>query len=203
VLSLDDSTLFREGLSDVFALSDKLLSVIREIDEDAIPSEYRIPDPEEQDTPGGSIWSFALPESGLDEQIQLSIGVGKEAAVFSLVPDQAKRLLKSTPLTLKGDVSMNLAAAAILDWVAFANVIEPWVNYVIRCGGVMQDKGSLDPDSTIGPDSETEEVTDALDQLTTIVDVVRCLKSATAKTVIEGDATVTRWQNRIEDLPAK
>ena len=66
------STLFREGLSDVFALSDKLLSVIREIDEDAIPSEYRIPDPEEQDTPDGSVWSFALPESGLDEQIQLS-----------------------------------------------------------------------------------------------------------------------------------
>ena len=203
VLSLDDDVLFREGLSDVFALSDKLLSVIREIDDDAIPSEYRIPDPEEQDTPGGSVWNFALPESGLDEQIQLSVGVGKEAAVFSLVPDQAKRLLKSTPLTLEGDVSMNLAAAAILDWVAFANVLEPWVNYVIRCGGVMQDKGSLDPDSTIGPDSETEEVTDALDQLTTIFDVVRCLKSATAKTVIEGDATVTRWQNRIEDLPAK
>ena len=203
VLSLDDDVLFREGLSDVFALSDKLLSVIREIDDDAIPSEYRIPDPEEQDTPGGSVWNFALPESGLDEQIQLSVGVGKEAAVFSLVPDQAKRLLKSTPLTLEGDVSMNLAATAILDWVAFANVLEPWVNYVIRCGGVMQDKGSLDPDSTIGPDSETEEVTDALDQLTTIFDVVRCLKSATAKTVIEGDATVTRWQNRIEDLPAK
>ena len=203
VLSLDDDVLFREGLSDVFALSDKLLSVIREIDEDAIPSEYRIPDPEEQDTPGGSVWNFALPESGLDEQIQLSVGVGKETAVFSLVPDQAKRLLKSTSLTLEGDVSMNLAAAAILDWVAFANVLEPWVNYVIRCGGVMQDKGSLDPDSTIGPDSETEEVTDALDQLTTIFDVVRCLKSATAKTVIEGDATVTRWQNRIEDLPAK
>ncbi len=203
VLSLDDDVLFREGLSDVFALSDRLLSVIREIDDDAIPSEYRIPDPEEQDTPGGSVWNFALPESGLDEQIQLSVGVGKEAAIFSLVPDQAKRLLKSTPLTLEGDVSMNLAAAAILDWVAFANVLEPWVNYVIRCGGVMQDKGSLDPDSTIGPDSETEEVTDALDQLTTIFDVVRCLKSATAKTVIEGDATVTRWQNRIEDLPAK
>ena len=203
VLSLDDDVLFREGLSDVFALSDKLLSVIREIDDDAIPSEYRIPDPEEQDTPGGSVWNFALPESGLDEQIQLSVGVGKETAVFSLVPDQAKRLLKSTSLTLEGDVSMNLAAAAILDWVAFANVLEPWVNYVIRCGGVMQDKGSLDPDSTIGPDSETEEVTDALDQLTTIFDVVRCLKSATAKTVIEGDATVTRWQNRIEDLPAK
>ena len=203
VLSLDDDTLFREGLSDVFALSDKLLSVIREIDEDAIPSEYRIPDPEEQDAPGGSIWSFALPESGLDEQIQLSISVGKEAAIFSLVPEQAKRLLESTPLTLKGDLSVNLAGAAVLDWVAFANVLEPWVTYVARCGGVMEGRSGLRADETVGPDNDTDEVKDAIEQLATIFDVVRCLKSATAKTVLEGDATVTRWQNRIEDLPAK
>jgi hypothetical protein len=203
VLSLDDSTLFREGLSDVFALSDKLLSVIREIDEDAIPSEYRIPDPEEQDTPDGSVWSFALPESGLDEQIQLSVGVGKEAAVFSLVPEQAKRLLKSTPLTLEGDLSMNLAGAAVLDWVAFANVLEPWVTYVARCGGVMKGRSDLPADETVGPDNDTDEVKEALEQLVTIFDVVRCLKSATAKTVLEGDVTVTRWQNRIEDLPAQ
>ena len=203
VLSLDDEALFREGLSDIFALSDKLLAVIREIDEDAIPSEYRIPDPEEKDTEGGSLWTFAIPESELDEQIQLSIGVGKNAAVFSFTPTQAERILTSSPLQLEGDFSQNLAAAAILDWVAFANLLEPWATYVIRCGGMQQEQGRLDPDSTIGPDSETEEVTDALEQLATIFDVVRCLKSATAKTSIEEDATVTRWQNRIEDLPAK
>ncbi|MDO7681713.1 MAG: hypothetical protein MUQ52_04435 [Pirellulales bacterium] len=203
VFSLDDEALFREGLSDIFALSDKLLAVIREIDEDAIPSEYRIPDPEEKDAEGGSLWTFALPESELDEQIQLSIGVGKNAAVFSFTPTQAERILTSSPLQLEGDFSQNLAAAAILDWVAFANLLEPWATYVIRCGGMQQEKGRLDPDSTIGPDSETEEVTDALEQLATIFDVVRCLKSATAKTSIEEDATVTRWQNRIEDLPAK
>jgi len=203
VLSLDDEALFREGLSDIFALSDKLLAVIREIDEDAIPSEYRIPDPEEKDAEGGSLWTFALPESELDEQIQLSIGVGKNAAVFSFTPTQAERILTSSPLQLEGDFSQNLAAAAILDWVAFANLLEPWATYVIRCGGMQQEQGRIDPDSTIGPDSETEEVADALEQLATIFDVVRCLKSATAKTSIEEDATVTRWQNRIEDLPAK
>ncbi len=204
VLSLDDEKLFREGLSDIFALSDKLLSVVREIDEDdKIPSEYRIPDPEEKDTKGGSLWTFALPESGLDKQIQLSIGVGKNAAVFSFTPDQAERILTSSPLQLEGDFSENLAAVAVLDWVAFANAIEPWATYVIRCGGVQQEEGRLDPDSTIGPDSETDEVTDALEQLATIFSVFRCLKSATAKTSIEEDATVTRWQNRIEDLPAK
>jgi len=203
VLSLDDEKLFREGLSDIFALSDKLLSVVREIDEDdKIPSEYRIPDPAEKDIEGGSLWTFALPESGLDKQIQLSIGIGENAAVFSFTPDQAERILTSSPLQLEGDFSGNLAAVAVLDWVAFANAIEPWATYVIRCGGVQQEKGKLDPDSTIGPDSETDEVTDALEQLATIFNVFRCLKSATAKTSIEEDATVTRWQNRIEDLPA-
>ncbi|MBT6920141.1 MAG: hypothetical protein HN985_10500, partial [Planctomycetaceae bacterium] len=56
---------------------------------------------------------------------------------------------------------------------------------------------------TVGPDNDTDEVKEALEQLVTIFDVVRCLKSATAKTVLEGDVTVTRWQNRIEDLPAQ
>ena len=115
--------------------------------------------------------------------------------------------MAGSPLQIEGahyhESSENLAASAILDWVAFANVIEPWATYVIRCGGVQQEQGRLDPDSTIGPDSETGEVTDALEQLATIFDVFRCLKSATAKTSIEKDATVTRWQNRIEDLPAK
>ena len=203
VLSLDDEKLFREGLSDIFALSDNLLNVIREIDDDSFPSEYRIPDPEEKDAEGGTLWTFTLPESGLDEQVQLSIGIGENAAVFSFLPEQAERILASSPLQLEGDFSQNLAAAAILDWVAFANAIEPWGTYVIRCGGVQQEKGKLDPDSTIGPDSETDEVTDALEQLATIFNVFRCLKSATAKTSIEEDATVTRWQNRIEDLPAK
>ena len=59
-------------------------------------------------------------------------------------------------------------------------------------------------DETVGPDNDTDEVKEAQSSnLLTIFDVVRCLKSATAKTVLEGDATVTRWQNRIEDLPAQ
>ena len=65
VLSLDDEKLFREGLSDIFALSDKLLSVVREIDEDdKIPSEYRIPDPAEKDTEEGVSGPSHFPKVG-------------------------------------------------------------------------------------------------------------------------------------------
>ena len=66
---------------------------------------------------------FGPEKSGLDEQVRLSIGIGEDAAVFSFLPEQAERILASSPLQLEGDFSGNLAAVAVLDWVAFANAI--------------------------------------------------------------------------------
>lgn len=206
VLALDDAELFREGLSDLFALSDKLLAAIREIDEDAVPTSYKIPDPEQQDVTGGKLWNFALPDSGLDEQIQMSIGVGEKAAVFSLVPGQAARLLTGEPLKTAASLTSfdkPLAAAAALDWVGLIDAIEPWVVFGARCG-VVKNKGEwLDPGSTIDADVETDETKKDLAQVATILDVLRCLKTAAAETSMEGEVTVTRWQNQIEDLPAE
>ena len=206
VIALDDAELFREGLSDLFALSDKLLTAIREIDEDAVPSGYKIPDPEQRDVTGGKLWNFALPESGLDEQIQMSIGVGEKAAVFSLMPEQAARLLTGEPLKTASSLSSfdkPLAAAAALDWVGLIDAIEPWVVFGARCG-VVKNKGErLDPDSTIGADVETDETKKDLAQVATILDVLRCLKAAVAETSVEGEVTITRWQNQIEDLSAE
>ncbi len=210
VLALDDATLFREGMSDLFALSDKLLTAIRaigeEMDETPIPAGYRIPDPEQRDVTGGKLWNFALPASGLDEQIQMSIGVGEKVAVFSLVPAQAERLLTSTSLeTARGLTAFDspLAAAAALDWVGLIDAIEPWIIFGARCGAVQNKGERLDPDSTIGPDVETEVNKKDLAQVSTILSVLRCLKSAAAETSVEGEATVTRWQNQISDLPAE
>jgi len=206
VLALDDATLFREGLSDLFALSDKLLAAIREIDENAVPSGYQIPSPEQQDVTGGKLWNFALPDSGLDEQIQMSIGVGEKVAVFSLVPQQAARLLTGEPLETAGSLTAfdkPLAAAAALDWVGLIDAIEPWVIFGARCG-VVQNKGErLDPESTIDSDVETDETKKDLAQIATILDVLRCLKAAAAETSVDGEVTVTRWQNKIEDLSAE
>ena len=206
VLAIDDEAKFREGLSDLFALSDKLLAAIREIDDDAVPSEYKIPDPSQTEVDGGKLWTFALPGTGLDEQVQLSIGIGEKVAVFSLVPEQAKRLLVAKPLQTASSLSAfdsKLAGAAALDWVGLIDVIEPWAVYLARCGVVQQAEGRLDPAATIGADVETEEATEALAQVATLLKVARCLKAAAAETSVDGKATVTRWQNRIEDLPAK
>ena len=206
LLAIDDEAKFREGLSDLFALSDKLLAAIRKIDDDAVPSEYRIPEPTQDEVEGGKLWTFALPGSGLDEQVQLSIGISEQVAVFSLVPKQAERLLVAKPLQTAAALSAfdsKLAAAAALDWVGLIDAIEPWAVYLARCGVVQQTTGRLDPEATIGPDADTEESTEALAQVATILKVARCLKTAAAETSVEGKATVTRWQNRIEDLPAE
>ena len=206
VLEITDEAKFRSGLSDLFELSDKLLEAIRKIDNNAVPSEYRIPSPTEKEVAGGKLWTFALPGSGLDEQVQLSIGIAEKVAVFSLVPEQVKRLLVAKPLKTASSLSAfdsNLAAAAALDWVGLIDAIEPWVIYGARCGLVQQAEGRLDPEATIGAAVETDEAAESLAQVATIFKVARCLKAATAETSVENEATVTRWRNRIEDLPAK
>ena len=206
VLAIDDEEKFRAGLSDLFALSDKLLAAIRKIDDNAVPSEYQIPAPTQTDVEGGKLWTFALPGTGLDEQVQLSIGIGEKVAAFSLVPTQAKRLLVAKPLKTAGSLAAfdsKLAAAAALDWVGLLDAIEPWAIYLARCGVVQNKGGRLDPESTIGPDVETDETKKDLAQLATLLRLARCLKAATAETSVENAATVTRWQNQIEDLPAE
>jgi hypothetical protein len=206
VLAIDDEEKFREGLSDLFALSDKLLTAIRKIDNDAVPSEYQIPDPTQTEVDGGKLWTFALPGTGLDEQVQLSIGIGEKVAVFSLVPDQAKRLLVAKPLKTAASLSAldsKLAGAAALDWVGLIDVIEPWAVYLARCGIVQNKGGRLDSESTIGPDVETEETKKDIAQLVTLLRLARCLRAAAAETSVEDAAIVTRWQNQIEDLPAE
>jgi hypothetical protein len=69
---------------------------------------------------------------------------------------------------------------------------------------VVQNKGErLDPESTIDSDVETDETKKDLAQIATILDVLRCLKAAAAETSVDGEVTVTRWQNKIEDLSAE
>lgn len=45
VLGLADPKLFREGMSDLFELADEVVDAVREMNPDALPAEYRVPEP--------------------------------------------------------------------------------------------------------------------------------------------------------------
>lgn len=204
VLQLADRKLFVEGLNDFFAWGDKLVAEMRKIDPDSVPEGYRIPEPEKEKIDGGTVWSFPVPDAGLDDQIRPAIGVGDTAAVFALVPGHAARLLPAAQLETAAKLSTfgePLAAAAALDVVALIDAVEPWVVYLTRYGCVMVATGEVDPDSQLTAADETPEATEALEHARVVFEVARCLKTAVAETVAKDEASVTHWQNLIEDLP--
>jgi hypothetical protein len=206
VLPLADPKLFREGLSDLFSWGDDLVAAIRAMNPDAVPAGYEVPDPEKAKVGAGSIWSFALPGSGLDEQLRPAIGVGDKAAVFSLVPAQAGRLLAASRLETGSQLTTfeePLAGAATLDFAGLIDAFRPWVVYLTRYGCVQQRDGSVDADEDLTAEDETAEAKEALTHVAVALEVAKCFRAATAETSVTDDATVTHWRNVIRDLPAK
>jgi hypothetical protein len=205
VVGLDDPKLFREGMSDLFALADELVDEIREVNPDAVPADYQVPEPEKSKVEGGAVWSFAMPGSGIDEQVRPAIGVGEDVAVLSLVPKQAGRLLVESRLETGSQLSSfeePLAGAAALDFAGLVDAIQPWVVYLARYGSVQQREGDVDSDRELGPGDENEQVKDVLAQSGVVFDAIKSLRAAVAETSTSADATVTHWRNVIRDTPA-
>jgi hypothetical protein len=204
VLPLTDPQLFREGLSDLFSLSDELVDGVREMNPDSVPEGYEVPEPAKDKVEGGSVWSFPLTESGIDDQLRPAIGVGEQAAVFSLVPKQASRLLAASRLETGSQLSKfeePLAGAAALDFAGLVDAIRPWVVYLTRYGCVQQRDGTVAADSELTADDETDEAKEALQHVNVVLDAVKSFRVAVAETSITDDAMVTHWRNVIRDLP--
>jgi hypothetical protein len=206
VLPLKDPRLFREGLSDLFELTDQFVEAARALNPDGVPADYRVPDPEKTKVEAGSLWSFALPRSGIDEQVRPTIGVGEKAAVFSFGSAQASRMLAGA--TLETGQSLTrfgepLSAAASLDVAGLLEAVKPWVTYAARYASVQQREGGVDADEELAADDESPQVREVLEHVGAVIEALQCIRVAVAETASRDGALVTRWRNVIRDLPAK
>ncbi|MFM8635976.1 MAG: hypothetical protein ACKOEX_14400 [Planctomycetia bacterium] len=204
VLGISDPGLFREGMNDLFALADELVEAVRAMAPDSVPDDYRIAEPEKSKVEGGTIWSWPLKKAGLDEQLRPAIALGKDAAVFSLVPKQAGRLIVEAPLETGSQLTRfeePLAGASALDIAGLIDLMEPWVVYLVRYGSVQQRDGSVDRDLVMNDDVEDPQVREVLDQMKTVFEAAKSLRAATSETTTKPDATVTHWRNVIRDMP--
>jgi hypothetical protein len=206
VLPVADPKLFKDGLNDLFALADEFTEAVRELDPRAMPETYRIPEPDRAKSDGGSVWSWALANAGLDEQIRPAIGVGDEVVVLSLVPKQAGRMLAESGLETGTQLTKfdePLAAAAAFDVAGLIDAARPWVVYLTRYGCVQQREGEVDPRRQLSADDETPEAKDALEHVAVILEALKSLRVAVAETSYREGALVTHWRNVIRDMPAK
>jgi len=206
MVSLADPKLFREGLSDLFALGDEFTDALRQMDPGAVPDGYRVPEPEKSKTDDGSVWSWKLVNSRLDDQIRPAIGVGDDVAVFSMTPKQAGRMLVESRLETGSQLAKfdePLAGAAAFDVAGMVDALEPWITYLTRYGCVQERDGFVDPDVELTAADETEQAKEVLEHVRVVLAAAKSLRATAAEASFQGDALVTHWQNVIRDTPAR
>lgn len=207
VLPLADRERFVEGLNDLFALTDQIVAAARTLNPEAVPAGYRVPDPEETSVDAGRMWSFPMPRSGVDDRVRLTIGVGEKAAVFAVVPEHAARLLGGMPLETGRSLSQfeaPLATAAALDVAGLLDALQPWIAYGARYASVAERQGGeVDADEELAADDESDQAQEVLRHVDTVIEALKCLRTAVAETGERDGAVVTRWRNVIRDLPAE
>jgi hypothetical protein len=195
LLGLSDPKKFSAALKEYRTTINELYAKVREASQDNIP-EFKIPASEVEKGKNGNLHYYPLPEeAGLDKQVQPVMGIGKKLAVFCLSKQHAERLLSDTPLKAEsGPLARkgNVVGVAMLNFPAFVDAIEPWVEF-----GVQATVGAPDPETA---KKMSEEI---LKQVRVGLKVLRAFKGFTAVTYVEDDALVTHSETVFKDVPAE
>lgn len=193
VIGVSDAKLLLGACREYRAVLTGLLDAVRQIEPDAVPKQFTIPEPEVTESRLGTVYSFRLPaEWGLDEKIVPNFGLSETVAVLSASHDHTRRLLRATPLEVGGVLAESdrpLAMAAVLDWAALIDAVTPWVDLVVEMTAAAPPGG--DPAQ---PDSIRSQVH-------TVLEVLKVLRSVTSESYFEDGALVTHTLTRIRDVP--
>ncbi len=192
VFGVADVELLRSAYREYKAVADQLVEIAHELAPGEIPEGYAIPDPEVTETDAGSIYGWKLPsELGLDEQIVPNFSLAESVGTISISRGHSERLLKSTPLSARGvliDAERPRAMAVVINWAGLVDAATPWVNLAVE---QILEASADNPFVQPGP---------AREQVATILDVLKVLRSITAEVYIEDDVLVTHTLTEIVDL---
>jgi len=173
----------------------------------------RIPTPKSKDLDQGKQYLFPLPEEwGLDRQITPNIGLSDTVLALSSSTKQTERMLKPTPLKFTGvlaDTDRPLAAAHYCHVAGFVDFLTPWLELATReimTRGAWIFNGFLLVDENARPrimpaQNDPAEVKEALEQLQTFLDIVKCFHSVAGVTYRDAGVWVERSESVFHDLP--
>ena len=191
VVGVSDAELLRKAFGEYRSALDGVVDFIREANPGAIPEDFAIPDPEVTEGPAGTIFGWALPAAwGVDEKIAPNLGLSETVGVMSASPDHTRRLLTPTPLASPGvltDPDRPLAGAVLFDWAGLVDAAAPWVRFA---AGKIMEKNRTD-------ESEAAVI---MDQVETVLEVLRVPRKYTSASYFEDGALVTHSLLEIRDV---
>jgi hypothetical protein len=191
VMGISDANLLKQGLGEYRLAINGLIDAARQVEGSEVPANIQIPEPQANDGPLGTLYSFPLPkELGVDEKIAPTLGISNDTMVFSASREHTERLLKSTPLVPIGvfeNPARPRAVAVWIDWVALVNTATPWVDFGLQQAATAKGVG------------ENEQKMIA-QQVHTGLDVLKVVRSISAESYLEDGVLVTHTLTEMRDV---
>ncbi len=189
IVGVSNADLLRKAISEIYAVCNDSIDLIRKHQPEAIPPDFKLPQPKLVKQSGGMIYSYPLPQEwGVDKNIVPNAGLADDVAVLTLSTQHTQRLLKETPLKVGGvllKTDKPLAVAVWLDCSELLNAGTPWAEYVLE----------RIPEEQLGGQKQL-----VIGQVKTLLEVLRVIKSFTSETYLEDKCFVTHSQLEIHDL---
>ena len=196
VLGVSDAVKLRQAMSDYIDTFNDMLGAGRALTAQAgAIADFRIPPPETVNRGAATLYFYTLPDAiPLDRRISPTAGLSKKVAVLTLSHAHAERLLKPTPLVVDGgplsDPKKPLTGAVYFNWPALVDAATPWVE--LGANAIM--------DKNLPGDAPQKVRDDILDQVRTVLSVLKTYRGTTSATYVEDGVVVTHSETVVKDI---
>ena len=212
--SVSDAELVKNGFAEYGAAINQVLKTAHEMDPDNVPP-ISIPPLTKVESKRAEIYQYPLPvEWGVSDRIAFVAALSKRVAVVSSSPQQVKRILKKQPVEYTGPLAnpdRPMVAAVYFDWAGMVDAIAPWVEYGEKIEAMEEEEVDIDLDTPglYGRAAE-DPIREALEGIDPAIaaqlkkdmfELVKCFRSFSSVTTIEGDAQVTHFEWHFVDVP--
>ncbi len=215
VFGVSDAELVKQAFVEYQAVADEIVKEVKAFDPKSIPSSFTIARPVIHETSAGVDFSYPFPEElGVDSQLALGGGLGSKVAVLSVAPVHTSQLLSDAALNVSptgplADYKRPLAAAFYFNWAATVEAMTPWIQLAVRRINTQSAEAAgmgmfLTDDSTrpeLQPADDDPSAKFVLDQVQTVLEVLKTLRTVESATYLEKGTMVTHSMTEFRDLP--
>jgi len=190
LLGLSDAAKFQKALKEYRLTFNEIWEKVREASRDNVP-DFKIPAAESSKVKGGTLFFYPIPEdAGVDKQVTPTLGVGTDAAAFTLSKAHAERLITSTPLKVtKGPLAgkKDVVSGCYFDFHALLAALEPWTEVAASAAGASDDKEAKKKAEMVARDVKSG------------LEILRVFHGYQSATYVEGGMLVTHSQTIVKD----
>jgi len=199
VYTITDPQLVKQAATEYFQIAQDVLVEVRKLDENANVPDFTLPQPDDSEIDGGTLYSYTIPEeAGVDPQIAPNAALTQNTLVLSALPEFTKRLVKATPPPAIGplaNLDRPLATASYFNMAKFLDTLSPWINFGLRSASkAAQEEEGSNPAIGVGLQM-------AVGNLQPILELLKCMKETASVSYFEDGALVTHSVTVLQDAP--